>query len=63
MQACPVCGSEDSIIHEGGCYTCVICGYSKCEVSFDKNFQENSEKGLSYGFKFSEGREEKTDSI
>ena len=29
MTTCPDCGSN--IQHEGGCVTCVSCGFSKCE--------------------------------
>ena len=25
---CPECGSE--LVHEGGCVSCKICGWSKC---------------------------------
>ena len=28
MGACPECGA--SLVHEGGCHTCYVCGYSKC---------------------------------
>ena len=52
MRACPVCGN-DTLVLDAGCETCVYCGYSKCEVSYDREFD---------GFRISKGTEEKEDS-
>jgi hypothetical protein len=30
-EGCPICGG-DNIIHEGRCFTCADCGWSKCEI-------------------------------
>ena len=29
---CTSCGTEDSMIIEGRCFTCIACGWSKCEI-------------------------------
>ena len=28
---CPECGSK-KLVNEGGCWKCLDCGYSKCDV-------------------------------
>jgi len=39
METCPVCGNN-TLVKEGGCSTCIACGYSKCE---DKDISLPSE--------------------
>ncbi len=31
LMKCPVCGNY-SVVNEGGCYICLVCGWSKCDV-------------------------------
>lgn len=56
MDICPVCKASELII-EGSCYTCPVCGYSKCEVSFDRRVVYGEEKDI----QGASGREEKAD--